>query len=90
MEEQRMWKYLRASDMSEESDEEGTLVVHKPDYRSTGMCQACNYFIQDNGVSHCAYDTSECTMLLAQTWSPSQQSWTGGLMLEPGSQGCQE
>ena len=38
-EEQDMWKHLQATDMSEESEEEGTLVVHKPAYRSTGMCK---------------------------------------------------
>ena len=38
-EEQDMWKFLKPTDMSEESDDESTLVVHKPNYRSAGMCK---------------------------------------------------
>ena len=36
-EEREWWNHLLISDMSEESDDEGTLVVHKPSYRSLGM-----------------------------------------------------
>lgn len=36
-EEQDMWKFLKPTDMSEESEDESTLVVHKPSYRSAGM-----------------------------------------------------
>ena len=31
-----LWKHLRVCDMSEESDDDGGLLVHKPSYRSAG------------------------------------------------------
>ena len=32
-EEQEIWKHLHSTDMSEDSDEEGSFVVYKPAYR---------------------------------------------------------
>lgn len=46
VEEREMWEHIRASEMSEESSEEGTLVVHKPSYRSAGMWNVCECHTQ--------------------------------------------
>ena len=43
---QNWWNHWFISDMSEESDDEGTLVVHKPRYGSLGMKACVNVLCQ--------------------------------------------
>ena len=57
-EEQEIWKHLCSTDMSEESDEEGSFVVHKPGYRSTGMWKIR---LKTLYFRHCCQPSMPCT-----------------------------